>query len=150
MPKEKKSDAIHFLETTLRSVEILGQKKTITLLNQAISNHNINTSDIVDLMFLTVCNEFQLDKNELLFGTSRKDGSRVGAIVGAVRILSEHTKLSYTAIGNILNKTSPEIAKYKSRYVELNEKIKTDKELLQKIGSAESDFIKKTTKNNKK
>lgn len=143
MAFKKENDAIKFIQTTLRSVEVLGQEKTITLLNEAITNYNSDVVEVVDLMFKCIYKTFLVDKGEILFGKSRKGGRRVEAIICATYILTEHTQASNASIYKFLNKDKATISRCLSEYNALSDKVLSDRQLKEKIKEVESEFLSK-------
>lgn len=120
------------LLTYVTSIDKLGAEKTASVLEDAIAVDRANANGLVDFIFLIVCKEFSVTKNEIKTGTSA-DGRRFNANLCLIHLFAKYTDLGQIEIAEMLQKSQPLISKYKNKIKELDENHNEDKKLLQKI-----------------
>ena len=124
------------IEVLLKSIDKLGIKKTIKVLEVSHKNTDKN-KQLQDLVILNTCNKFGITHKTLIYGRQNIP-DRTNAIGVCAILLSRLCKLTQREIGYILNKESTNINKYIKRYEHLDSSFKNDKEILIKITEIES------------
>jgi septum formation topological specificity factor MinE len=123
------------IEVLAQFIEVysnVGDRK-ISLTLENCSNINF-TQFVIDTTMGLVCKHFAICQDELLFGESSKEGTRINALAVFVLLTRQHIYLSYSELMNILHKnTRSVISKYVTIANSYDEKIPEHKEVLRKL-----------------
>lgn len=138
---EKRNSSTILIEVLLKTIDKMGIKKTIQVL-EISNNHTDDNQKKVDYILLMTCNHFGISQNILLNG--RKNiPNRTNAILVSSILLFTMCKLSQREISNILRKDPSLINKYIKKYDTLDAtKFKEDADILNKIDLIKSDINK--------
>lgn len=129
---DKHKISLKALLTYVTSIDKLGAEKTASVLEDAIAVDRANANGLIDFIFLIVCKEFSVTKNEIKNGTSA-DGRRYNANLCLIHLFAKYTDLGQIEIAEMLQKSQPLISKYKNKIKELDENHAEDKKILQKM-----------------
>lgn len=118
------------LEATLEAFDKLGVEKTISVLENAINIQATSSSEDIDFILNSVCKEFKVSRDEIIFGKSHK---RSPAIACASYLLLCHSSLNQNLIAGLLKKKQAAISKHNSFIKNLSEISPFEKEILKKV-----------------
>ena len=132
-----KNTSTKLIEVLLKTIDRVGIKKTIKVLE--VSQQDINTNKhLHDLIIMNTCNKFGITEKTLLYGR-QNIANRTNAIGICSVLLARICKLSQREISYILHKEPTNINKYIKKFEHLDLKFKTDKELIIKMNEIEQE-----------
>ena len=135
-----KNTSTTLIEVLLRTIDKVGIKKTIKVLE--ISYQNTDDRKIFQgLILLTTCSVFGISEKTLL--TGRKNiADRTNAIGVSAFLLKKMCKYSQREISYILRKEPTNINKYIKRFENLDVNFKSDNDLLIKMRLIEEECMR--------
>jgi hypothetical protein len=135
-----KNTSTTLIEVLLKSIDKMGIKRTIKVLE--VSQKNVNDTDLLKgIIVLNTCNAFGISEKTLLSG--RKNvANRTNAIGVCAVLLLRLCKLTQREISHILKKDTTNINKYIKKFENLDKNFKADVEIIYKMGEIETETIK--------
>ena len=131
--------SINLVETLLYSIEKLGIKKTIKVL-QVYQEEDNEVERIKQAIINCTCVRFNISEKTLKKG--RKNiPERTDAIGVSALLLNDMCKFSQKRIALILEKETTNINKYIKRYSKLDKNNKLDKKIIDKIEVIKNDVL---------
>ena len=131
--------SINLVETLLYSIEKLGIKKTIKVL-QVYQEEDDEVERIKQAIINSTCVRFNISEKTLKKG--RKNiPERTDAIGVSALLLNDMCKFSQKRIALILEKETTNINKYIKRYSKLDSNNKLDKKIIDKIEVIKNDVL---------
>ncbi|MEN8882708.1 MAG: hypothetical protein ABF244_00545 [Flavobacteriaceae bacterium] len=131
--------SINLVETLLYSIEKLGIKKTIKVL-QVYQEEDNEVERIKQAIINCTCVRFNISEKTLKKG--RKNiPERTDAIGVSALLLNDMCKFSQKRIALILEKETTNINKYIKRYSKLDSNNKLDKKIIDKIEVIKNDVL---------
>lgn len=131
--------SINLVETLLYSIEKLGIKKTIKVL-QVYQEEDNEIERLKQLIINCTCVRFNISEKTLKKG--RKNiPERTDAIGVSALLLNDMCKFSQKRIALILEKETTNINKYIKRYSKLDKNNKFDKKIIDKIEVIKNDVL---------
>ena len=132
-----KNTSTKLIEVLLKTIDRVGIKKTIKVLEVSQQDKNSN-KHLQELIIMNTCDKFDISEKTLLFGR-QNIANRTNAIGVCCVLLARICKLSQREISYILHKEPTNINKYIKKFEHLDIKFKTDKELIVKIEEIEKE-----------
>jgi hypothetical protein len=137
---EKRNSSTILIEVLLKTIDKMGIKKTIQVL-EISNNYTDGNKKLIELILLNTCNHFGISQSVLLNG--RKNiPERTNAIGVCVVLLLRMCKISQREISTILRKDPSAVNKYIRKYDNLDSNFKDDAEILRKIELIKKEVIK--------
>lgn len=137
---EKRNSSTILIEVLLRTIDKMGIKKTIQVL-EVSQNYTDDNKRLIDLILINTCNHFGITQNTLLNG--RKNiANRTNALGVCIILLLRMCKISQREISEILRKDPSLINKYLHKYENLDVNFKNDADILLKIEQIKQEVIK--------
>jgi len=128
---EKRNSSTILIEVLLKTIDKMGIKKTIQVL-EVSQNYSDDNKKAIDTIVLVTCNHFGISQSTLVKG--RKNiPNRTNAIGVCAVLLLRMCKISQREISNILRKDPTLINKYIKKYESLDINFKDDLEVLNKM-----------------
>jgi len=130
---EKRNSSTQLIEVLLKSIDKMGIKKTIQIL-EVSQNFSDDNKSLIETIIVVTCNHFNISHSVLING--RKNiPNRTNAIGICAVLLLRICKLSQREISAILKKDASLINKYIKRFDNLDSNFKDDLELKNKMNS---------------
>jgi len=135
---EKRNSSTQLIEVLLKSIDKMGIKKTIQIL-EVSQNFSDDNKRLIETTIVVTCNHFNITHSVLLSG--RKNiPNRTNAIGICAVLLLRICKLSQREISAILKKDASLINKYIKRYDNLDMNFKDDLELANKMNTIRNEI----------
>tara|TARA_R110002110_G_scaffold100922_6_gene256800 strand:+ start:1726 stop:2157 length:432 start_codon:yes stop_codon:yes gene_type:complete len=132
-----KNTSTKLIEVLLKTIDRVGIKKTIKVLEVSQQDKNQN-KHLQELIIISTCNKFGITEKTLLFGR-QNIANRTNAIGVVSVLLSRLCKLSQREVSYILHKEPTNINKYIKKFEHLDASFKNDKELIVMMNDIESE-----------
>ena len=137
---EKRNSSTILIEVLLKTIDKMGIKKTIQVL-EISHNYTDENKKLIDLIMLNTCNQFGISQNTLLLGR-KNEQSRTNAIGVCAVLLLRMCKLSQREISDLLRKDPTLINKYIRKYETLDAKFKDDLDVIEKMDTIRTETLK--------
>ena len=137
---EKRNSSTILIEVLLKTIDKMGIKKTIQVL-EISHNYTDDNKKLIDLIILNTCNKFGISQKTLLLGR-KNEQSRTNAIGICAVLLLRMCKLSQREISDLLRKDPTLINKYIRKYETLDAKFKDDLNVIEKMDEIRTETLK--------
>lgn len=122
---------IQLLEAVINSVKQIGEHDTISALKKANSHEDNTETHILTTIINNTCKVYKISKNELFNG--KLYGERTYALGACCYLIRHHLVWSFRKIALYFDKQVANMHRYYMKNEELNPKIKSDAELIDKL-----------------
>jgi hypothetical protein len=127
-----KSQSLELFSQFLSLIEKKGVRQTISILKENLSDSEDNKRMFHAYITNVVCTEFNITKDELFYGKSRKGGRRANALSVFCALMKTEADMSQKDIADFLDKDPVLVHRYIKTFNSLSTKTKVEKELLRK------------------
>jgi len=135
-----KNNSIQLIEALLKTIDKMGLKKTIQVL-QVSQNTFTKDEVLINLILLNTCIEFNINQN-VLIGGRKNTPQRTNAIGVVSVLLLRMAKLTQRQISQMLKKDPSLINKYIKKYEALDKNFAQDMNLINKIQRIRENTLK--------
>lgn len=131
-----KKDGKTLIEVLLKTIDRVGIKKTIESL-EVTEIHITENQVLQDIIINQTCKEFDITNKTLLEGR-KNHPSRTNAIGVCCLLMKRYCKISQAEIGRKLRKDVSNVNKYIKKCESLDDRFKSDREILISISNIEA------------